>query len=372
MNVLHINRNYMTSSLHQTMISHLKRDNLSHTVFSPIDDINKAIIQPNQNVIAVACFSKLDRYLYNLKQQKIYNALMQNVNIFEYDLIHAYTLFTDGNCAMNLSKKYNIPYIVTIRNTDIYSFFKKMPFLRTRGIEIMKNASAIVFISEPYKSTVFEKYVPNDIRLDLDKKTYIIPNGIEDFWLLNKFNDISKDRVKRIESKQLRLLYTGRIDKNKNIISTIKAMNVLRKKGWNIKLTIVGRIDSEKEYKVIRNNPNVDYYKSCPKEKLINYYRQSDVFVMPSHRETFGLVYAEAMSQGLPVIYTKGQGFDGQFEEGLVGYHVDDRNYMTIAEKIEKIVDRYSEISENCIKNCTFFSWKDICKKYIDIYDVVK
>lgn len=40
---------------------------------------------------------------------------------------------------------------------------------------------------------------------------------------------------------------------------------------------------------------------------------------MPSHKETFGLVYAEAMSQGLPIIYTKNQGFDGQFPDGYVG-----------------------------------------------------
>jgi len=44
---------------------------------------------------------------------------------------------------------------------------------------------------------------------------------------------------------------------------------------------------------------------------------------MPSITETFGLVYAEALSQGLPVLYTRGQGFDRQFEEGEVGYAVD-------------------------------------------------
>ena len=44
---------------------------------------------------------------------------------------------------------------------------------------------------------------------------------------------------------------------------------------------------------------------------------------MTSLGESFGLTYAEAMSQGVPVIYSKGQGFDGQFKEGVVGYHVD-------------------------------------------------
>ena len=41
---------------------------------------------------------------------------------------------------------------------------------------------------------------------------------------------------------------------------------------------------------------------------------------MPSITETFGLVYGEALSQGLLIIYTKGQGFDGQIKEKLAGY----------------------------------------------------
>ena len=40
-------------------------------------------------------------------------------------------------------------------------------------------------------------------------------------------------------------------------------------------------------------------------------------FCLPSHAETFGLVYVEAMSQGLPIIY-EGQGFDKQFQDGEV------------------------------------------------------
>jgi glycosyltransferase involved in cell wall biosynthesis len=59
-----------------------------------------------------------------------------------------------------------------------------------------------------------------------------------------------------------------------------------------------------------------------PKEKLLNNYRNSDIFIMPSYNETFGLVYIEAMSQGLPIIYTQNEGVDGYFKEGSVGYSV--------------------------------------------------
>ena len=80
------------------------------------------------------------------------------------------------------------------------------------------------------------------------------------------------------------------------------------------------------------------------KDELLKEYRLNDIFVMPSKTETFGLVYAEAMSQGMPIIYTKNQGFDGQFCEGYVGYHVKYNDYRYIAKKISRI---YSEYKKN-------------------------
>ncbi|HGK7332802.1 TPA: glycosyltransferase [Streptococcus suis] len=66
---------------------------------------------------------------------------------------------------------------------------------------------------------------------------------------------------------------------------------------------------------------------------------------MPSFHESFGLVYAEAMSQGMPVIYTRGQGFDGQFEEGVVGFSVDCIDEVEISNKIISIVKGFKFLS---------------------------
>src|SRR5690606_22696545 len=102
------------------------------------------------------------------------------------------------------------------------------------------------------------------------------------------------------------------------------------------------------EFKRLVKYNFITYHKPCSKEKLLELYRANDILVMPSKTETFGLVYAEAMSQGLPVIYSKGQGFDGQFKEGLIGYHVDCFDPVNIASSILKIVNNYEEMSSNC------------------------
>jgi L-malate glycosyltransferase len=90
---------------------------------------------------------------------------------------------------------------------------------------------------------------------------------------------------------------------------------------------------------------------------------------MPSFNETFGLVYIEAMSQGLPVIYSKGQGIDGYFNEGKVGFSVNPGNISDIATRIENILENYDEMNKNAITAVKEFKWSKIADKYIDIYN---
>jgi len=74
------------------------------------------------------------------------------------------------------------------------------------------------------------------------------------------------------------------------------------------------------------------------------------------------------MSQGLPVIYTRGQGFDGQFEEGEVGFAVSDSDPKEIADAIEKVCRDYRRIATNVTSDVQKFKWADICEEYREIY----
>lgn len=366
MRVLHVNCNYIGTTLHQLMIEYLDALGYSNQVFVPTYDKNLAVIEPNENVCLCECFHKWDRLIFDYKQKKIRNEIESNINIAEFELIHAYTLFTDGNCARKLSLKYGIPYIVAVRNTDVNDFFRLMPHLRKRGVQIMRDAAAVFFLSEAYRKQVFEKYIPKEYWTEIENKTHIIPNGIDAFWLEN-IPGVNK----LINNNSIKLIYAGRIDRNKNIPTTQKAMEILRKQGYEITLSIVGKIQDEKEFRHIEKNPFTTYYPAMPKEKLIELYRSSDIFVMPSFTESFGLVYAEAMSQNLPVIYTKGQGFDNQFDEGVVGYHVEANNPEDVADGIKRIIDNYSEIQKNVVRSAREFSWTRLVAKYDEIYKAI-
>ena len=91
---------------------------------------------------------------------------------------------------------------------------------------------------------------------------------------------------------------------------------------------------------------------------------------MPSTSETFGLVYVEALSQGLPIIYAKGQGFDGYYSNIGIGFGVNARDYNDIANKIEQIIDNYDQISSNISKLDLEddFDWENIAARYFELY----
>lgn len=366
MRVLHINGNFLFTNLHQCMIKSLSKYGIDNSVFVPMYNKSLAVLTPDDNVTVSECFNKWDKISFNYKQSKIFKSAEIIYKTKEFDIIHAYTLFSDGNCAMNLSQKYGIPYVVAVRNTDVNIFLKKMIHLRKKGLQIMLNSSAVFFLSESYKNQVFHKYVPVKYREILDKKTYIIPNGIDGFWLDNIYEG------HRPQKEEINAVYAGRINKNKNITAIQRAIKILNKKGYNIKLTVVGKVESQREFDKIISDYNTCYLKQLPKEKLICVYRESDFFIMPSFSESFGLVYAEAMSQKLPVIYTKGQGFDGQFEEGVVGYSVDPHNAEDIADKILKILLKKHEIEKACVNNVRKYDWDIIARRYISIYDYIK
>jgi glycosyltransferase involved in cell wall biosynthesis len=94
---------------------------------------------------------------------------------------------------------------------------------------------------------------------------------------------------------------------------------------------------------------------------------------MPSFNETFGIVYLEAMSQGLPILYSQNQGIDGYFNYRIPGYSVDPNNLNDIKNKILKAFKNHKKLRINALYHVDKFSWKKITLSYNKLYsDIIK
>lgn len=367
MKILNINSYYYSSTVHRQLQEALYAKGIDSLTYVPLAKGYKAREEcrygDEKYVQTSECYNRKDRYIFHVKHNKILKDLEQKMDLKCFNCLHAHSLFSNGYVAMKIKKKYGIPYIVAVRDTDLNTFFKYMLFLRRTGIKILKEADKIVFLSASYRDSTLHNYIPKNFRTEFFAKSVVIPNGIDDYWIDNR------GPIKRIPSnKTLKLIYAGAVSKRKNIGATVKAAKILNAEKHDVVYTVVGKRVDQSSFDQIKGSSCTRYVEPVSKEKLLQIYRENDIFVMPSITETFGLTYAEAMSQGLPVIYSKGQGFDGQFEDGKVGYRVDCHDSHEIAEKIKAILNDYETISQNAINGVEKFRWRLIAEKYNEIY----
>ncbi|MDK9873191.1 glycosyltransferase family 4 protein, partial [Staphylococcus equorum] len=282
-----------------------------------------------------------------------------NIKLENYDVIHAHTLFSDGYQAF----KSNRPYVITVRNTDVNYYLKYYKHLRNLGRKILNNASAIIFLSESYKyKTIENLYVNHEDIKNIKSKSYIIPNGINQYWINNKVNE------KKQISNEINFLFVGRIMKNKNIEFLAENLNE-KYFSSNIKIYVVGDVIDQDYYEYLKKYKNIVFLGSKSKEEISEIMKEMNIFSLVSHHETFGLVYLEALTQNLPVIYTKDEGFDKYFLEGIVGYPVNPKSGIDLIKKTKMIINNYSQIQNNLNDlNKQAFSWEQNALYHKDIY----
>ncbi|WP_235068975.1 glycosyltransferase family 4 protein [Turicibacter sp. TJ11] len=369
MNLLNINSYFLSSSVHNTLEKVLMKECSSIKTFVPIQKdyiIRKECdLRYDKHVSIVKCFNKYDRLLFKYKGNKIYRHLINQYRWNEFDIIHAHSLFTNGYHAMKLKEVYKIPYVVTIRDTDINFFFKKIKYLRRLGNEILANADAIVFLSPMYKERLITTYIYDSLKTDIIKKSVVIPNPIDNYWLDNCHTQTN------IIGDVIKIIYVGQINKRKNLLKSILAIERLINQGYKIEFSIVGKVGQSDLEKKFLKYSFINRIYQLSKEELIKQYRKNHIFLMPSITESFGLVYAEALSQGIPVIYTKNEGFDGQFENGLVGYCVDCYDEVDISNKIKLAIENYDILVKNTTLSSFKFSSEVISNEFLSIYNSI-
>lgn len=137
--------------------------------------------------------------------------------------------------------------------------------------------------------------------------------------------------------------------------------------GYNVKYRVIGKVLDAKIAKKLVRFPNTELINAMPFVELIDEYRNADLYVLISKRETFGLCYPEAMSQGLPIIYSKDERFDGFFKDGVVGYAVSYQSQNELLQAIKKVIANYSTLTKNSIKYANNFNWDDISRVWVNM-----
>lgn len=381
MKVLHISVAGIVDKFYLQFFTKLKQNlNIEETIYIPYskkgyDENEKKIINgyyaSGIQVVALSIKKNIDRILYRKKIKKYERELIKKIDINEYDIIHAHSLFSDGGVAYLLNKRYEKPYVVAVRTTDINVFLKYFPFIKPFGRRIIDNAQKVVFITPSIKEQLLNNLYSNEKIFFPDKKGIIIPNGINDYWIRNKCT-----KPKSLKSEdEIRLIQIGRLNDRKKVDIAIKAVRILNDRGINATLDVLGEGENRQALTELIKELHLEkcvYLHGFVSDldRIKEYCANSDIFVMASSSETFGLVYVEAMSQGLPIIGISGTGVSAYFEQSNVGEFILKPDETMVADAVQRIMNNYTQISNNALNGVDKFNWNDISEQYGCIYEM--
>lgn len=173
---------------------------------------------------------------------------------------------------------------------------------------------------------------------------HVLPLGIKVPELRKSF--IEERCAQRKDA--IRILYVSRLENRKGTITLFEAIPKVVSVCPDVEFIFIGRDRNHapgelyfKDYFSRRYGEyanKVRFLGVVSSDELESYYRQSDLFVVPSLYESFGLIYAEAMAYGLPVIGGCSGGIQEVIEDNVVGYRVEAGNSVLLADKIITLV----------------------------------
>ena len=284
--------------------------------------------------------------------------MMRMIHALKPDIIHTHHPFYLGSIALKIAQKLSLPIVFTYHTIyEGYAHYVPLPQWLTRYaatkkvMRFCRDVDGIIapsnFICQQVQSHVIQTPI------------VVIPSGLQELFLLpmDSFEVGDNDSTPIFQ-----LLYVGRFTQEKNIPFILDVMQMLQQNSprytspahakhaderialrahnkFQLKLVGYGvEHDNLRAYAYHTLNLSEDvvqFIHKPSKQELLEHYRQADLFLFPSYTDTQGLVLAEAMACGVPVLAIHGPGQQDIVHNGYNGFLVAERRDM--AEKIMAI-----------------------------------
>ena len=282
------------------------------------------------------------------------------------DIIHAHNAFPD--CVASVKAFGNrFPVVVTVHGSDINMFAMK-PNLQPVIVNALNKTSCIICVSASLKDKLHE--------IGVSSRCEVIPNGVNT-ELFTPGDRTEACRLLGLDPDRPRIIFVGNFTKIKGIEYLIQSMPVVLKEYPDCELILLGAQPGNtylmKYNKLIESigiKNAIRIVRTVPHENLPPWMQASDLLVLPSMSEGFGLVIAEALACGRPVVATKSGGPESIVEKGL-GVLVTPGDYEALGNGILRVLDRKGILnSAAMVRSIKYrFSYDSISKKIVSVYN---
>lgn len=316
----------------------------------------------------------------------------------QYDLCHIfnYSTFQETERYFNkaLENKIKIASspIYWDYNITAYQYFSKLKWFNINEKILTFEIRVLKLIQKVYPVfTLTSKNFANYCKGFMKNSNVILPNSIEEFKLLLKFineeksinynfevvyNATEKDEVKlshnffsKYKLPKDFLLQVGRIEPIKNQLNVVEAL----KNDNSIPIVFLGKVFDENYFnhvkKIADKRGNVFFIKEVPYEDVFDFYKNAHTHILPSLRESPGLVSLEAYSQGCNIICSNFpySPFDTYFKD--IAISIDPLDLDSIRKAINISYTKGKKvISDEILK---IFSWDNTAKTTYKAYQSI-
>lgn len=285
---------------------------------------------------------------------KIIKNLYNRENI---DIVHLHSCIWGGIGAIAVSKKLNIPLVIT-EHSSYYSRYRVKMIEKLILRYSFKSANKVISVSNSLRE-IISKYKSN---------IEVIPNMVDCdkvLSIINKKNNLG-------EEGQFTFLSLCYLKKNKGIDILIRAFSTYFR-GKEVKLIIAGdgpeRENLENLSKELGILEQVEFKGALNRDEVYKVMSNCNIFVLPSRFETFGVVLIEALANGKPVISTRNGGAnDIVTDENGILVDIDDIEGLGKAMVDLKL--NYNKYNEEEIRNSCInkYSKKIITRQLEKVY----
>jgi 1,4-alpha-glucan branching enzyme len=186
-------------------------------------------------------------------------------------------------------------------------------------------------------------------------------------------NPIDYERFSRVTAQGSNIVCIARFEKAKNIETLIVAASEVLKRYPEIKLVVVGGGTQEKELRALAErlsiSNNVEFHNFRP--DVENVLSDAAIFVLPSIYEPFGMVAAEALAAGLPIIVSKVGGLREIVKDSINGFSFNPKDWQDLSKKILTLLENQKlreEMKNKAKELAKEFSPENIALKYLRNY----
>ena len=310
---------------------------------------------------------KYDLFKYEPYELALSNKLVEVAKKFEIELMHVHYAIPHAYAAYMAQKMLEdmgikIPIITTLHGTDI-TLVGNLPVYKQSVNFSINNSDYITTVSESLKNDTYKLF-------DIDKEISVIPNFID----FSKYEHITEPCERSFIAKNDEIIIThiSNFRPLKRVIDVLKIFNKLRHK-LNVRLIMIGDgPDKEKALKYVNKHKiskNVVFLGNSNEiDKILCF---TDLFLLPSEQESFGLAALEAMVHKVPVVCSDAGGLSEVVENSVSGFlcPVGDINGMA-KRSFEILSDpvNHNKFKESAFERARRFDIKKILPKYISVY----